>query len=68
MTTAKDSCPWDKLTETQKRRLRLRLRGYSYRHIARLECVSVTSVWDSLLGCAKKLPSLRTILYENGIA
>jgi len=57
---------WDTLTATQKRRLHLRLRGYSYRHIARLEGVCHRAIQKSLATCAKKIPSLGAMLYSWG--
>ena len=66
MARASDN-PWDSLTETQKRRLHLRLRGYSYRQIASLECVDVKSVWQSLLVCRKKISALGDVLSLSGM-
>ena len=55
---------WDSLTATQKRRLLLRIRGLSLREIARIEEVHVKGIYKSLTACMKKLPSLRTMLYD----
>lgn len=60
--------PWDSLTETQKRRLHLRFRGFSLRQIARLEGVHFTSIRESLLGCANKITSLPDILSRAGMS
>lgn len=60
--------PWNALTRTQKRRLHLRLRGYSHRHIARLEGVCRRSIRDSLDACKRKIPALNDMLSDWGIA
>ncbi|MCQ2414063.1 MAG: hypothetical protein MJ082_04645 [Clostridia bacterium] len=43
------------LTETQRRRCRMRLRGMTYREIASIEGKDTSTIAESFLGIAKKL-------------
>ena len=55
---------WEALTEKQKTRTLLWLKGLPINQIAALEGVCRQSVWDSLSGSFKKIPALRTMGYD----
>lgn len=56
--------PWDSLTEKQKRRVIMWLRGLTVAQIAAVENVHRQSVWDSLSGAFKKIKGLRRMGYD----
>lgn len=55
---------WQRLTETQRRRVKLYLTGFSQRQIAATEGVTQRAIWDSLTSAYQKIPSLRTVVYD----
>ena len=56
--------PWDSLTEKQKHRLKLYMAGCSVTQIAESEKVARQNIWKSLSSCFKKIPSLKSMVYD----
>jgi len=55
---------WQRLTEIQRRRVKLYLMGFSQRQIAATEGVTQQAIWDTLTRAYKKIPALRTVVYD----
>jgi DNA-binding CsgD family transcriptional regulator len=63
MATNSDN-PWNRLTVAQKRRVRMKARGMSYRQIAEHQGVCVNAIFDCLSRAEKKIPGLLAAVSE----
>ena len=57
---------WDALTETQKRRVVLRLRGWTLAEIAEAEGVSHQAVAQTIQRAEKTVGAIADVVYHNG--
>ena len=55
--------PWDSLTPTQQRRVKMRLAGWTFLQIANSEGVSKQAVFDSWARAVQKIPGLAAMAY-----
>ena len=54
--------PWDSLTPTQQRRVKMRLALHPFAYIAKVEGVTKQAVFDSWSRACKHIPALATMV------